>query len=434
MQISTTKSLQLFQVLRQVALILISIFLAKSTLSAAEIGVYELMMYLGTFLTFFTVNGLLQAMSPIFVKLAPRERKVFIFNTFIVFLGLAAVLFLVLGLGKSVVIPLLTGQADLPFFDIFLLFLVFNLTSFPVEYFYLLHKKPWAIVAWGVASFGLQIAAVVAPLWLGFGLRGSLWALTGLAFAKFLWTLGLTFQLGLPEIRRDFIKKYLVLAWPLMITSLVGSFVVMFDNWLVGWYFSDPATFAIYRFGARELPLAQALATALGVSLVPSLVQNLPEGLKMMKNMSRKLFHLLFPLAIALMFLAKPFFPLVFSLDFAASAPLFCICLMLTASRVLLPNAILISMEKTPEVLRVSLAELFLKVILGVVFIQIWGLPGVIWSAVAAFFFEKIALIWILERKFKVKTGDWLDLRWYFGYFGLLVLAYFFSNFNLFER
>lgn len=423
-------ALQIFQVLRQLALIAISIFLAKSQLSQEAIGQYELMTYVGTFLTFFMVNGLLQAMSPIYFKLDDSGRKVFIFNVFVVFGGLAVAFFVLLGFGKNWLLPLIAGQADLPHFDLFLLFLTLNLVSFPVEYFYLLKNLSRSIVGWGIASFGLQVAAVAVPLSMGFGLRESLLALAAVAFAKFLWTLILVARWASPRLDFQILEKYWTVAAPLMVSFFTGSLVVMFDSWLVGWHFSDEAQFAIYRFGARELPLAQALATALGVSLVPSLVQNFPTGLASLKASSRRLFHLLFPISILLIFFAKPLFPIVYNENFAASAPLFCICLLLTASRVLLPNSILVSMQQTGWLMKISLAELFLKVVLGFVFIQIWGLAGVVWSAVAVFFFEKIALILVLERRFGVRTGDWLDLRWFFGWLTLLLATFFWASFN----
>ncbi|MCY7327426.1 MAG: hypothetical protein LH618_02625, partial [Saprospiraceae bacterium] len=63
-----------------------------------------------------------------------------------------------------------------------------------------------------------------------------------------------------------------------------------------------------------------------------------------MKRKSLWLMHLLFPVTVVLLFVSKPLFPLLFNPDFAASAALFNIYLLLTASRVLLPNAIMLAL------------------------------------------------------------------------------------------
>jgi O-antigen/teichoic acid export membrane protein len=141
-----------------------------------------------------------------------------------------------------------------------------------------------------------------------------------------------------------------------------------------------------------------------------------------LKRQTRRLFHLLFPLTILLLFLSKPLFPLVFNPAFADSAPLFNIYLLLTASRVLLPNSIILAKGRPRAILLVGLLELVVKVVLGFWFIHWWGLPGVAWSAVAAFFVEKAGLIWYLEKRLDVRTGDWLDWRWYAGYVAALFL------------
>ncbi len=424
---NTTRALQIFQVMRLGAVILTSILLAKSGLSTVEIGAYELLLYIGTTLTFFWVNGLLMGMPPVYSNLGGDERKVFVFNTFLVFLGISAALFCLLFLGEKFVTPLLTGQAEVPHFRLFCLYLLFNLPTFPVEYFYLLKEKPRHIIGWGAVTFGLHIAALFLPVKMGWGLQGGFTALAVLGALKFFWTAGLVFQIGKIQVRTDIIRQYLHFSAPLTLNVLVGNFVILFDTWLVGWYYKDEATFAIFRYGSREFPLATALATALGTALIPLLTTELVAGLAALKTKTRQLMHLLFPLTILLMFVTKPLFPLVFNPDFAASAPLFNIYLLITASRLLLPNAIVLAKGAPQAIFWVGIIELIVKIALGFLFIQWWGLPGVAWSAVLAFWVEKLGLIWYLEKKCGVRTVEWLDWRWYSGYVALMFAGYFLS-------
>lgn len=422
-------SLQIFQLLRLGALVLTSIVLAKSGLSTEEIGRYEMLMYMGTVMTLFWVIGLLQGIVPVYSRLEEGERRAFIFNQFLVFCALSLGLFGVLFFGKAWVLPLLTGVSHLPHYGVFCLFLLLNLPSFPVEYLYLLREQPRHIVGWGVVIFGLQVLAVWWPLQAGAGLGGSLAALAVLGGVKFVWTLGLVAHRGQATVRPDLIWHYLSFSWPLVLAVLVGNIIVLFDNWLVGWYYADEAVFALYRYGSRELPLATALATALGTAMIPRLTADLAAGMQELKVRSRRVMHLIFPLTAGLLFFTKPLFVLAFNADLAQAAPIFNIYLLLTASRVLLPNALVVAIGEPGVTFRWGLAELVVKVVLGFLFLHWWGLPGIAWSVVLAYWVEKIGLTWYLYRRHGLRTGEWLDVRLYLGYVLLLAGAYLCSLF-----
>jgi O-antigen/teichoic acid export membrane protein len=422
--VTTTRALQLFQVMRQGAVLLNSVILAKSGLSTAQIGFYEILLYIGTILTFFWVNGLLQAMPASYARLSSTDQKDFLFNNFLVFCGIALLLFAIMLLGSSVILPILTGLSSLPYYTLFCTYLLFNLPSFPVEYIYLLHKKPLHIVTWGFFSFGLQIVAVALPLFLGFGLWASLASLVAMAILKFGWTAFTVLKFSRIKFRPDLIRSYLIFAGPLMLNVLIGNFVIMFDHWLVGWWYHDEAVFAIFRYGAREFPLVQALASALGVALIPRISEDFQAGLADMKSMTRKLGNLLFPLTIVLLFISKPLFPMVFNPNFAQSAGLFNIYLLMTASRLWLPNSIILAQGAPVVIFRVGLLELFCKIALGFLMLYGFGLPGLAWSAVLTFWVEKAGLAWYLRQKHQVRLSSWLDVRWFISWTCALAVAY----------
>ncbi len=329
-----------------------------------------------------------------------------------------------LWLGRSEIVPALTGLGEAPHFGWFCIYLFCNLATLPVEYLYLLREKPWSLAGWGVLSFGLYALVLFVPAYAGLGLEGGLKGLAGLGVARLLWAAVLMFRYGAPVVRFDLMGTYLRFSIPLVLNLLVGNFILLFDNWLVGWYFRDEAVFAVFRYGSREFPLATALATALGTAMVARLATTPGTALGELKMKTRRMFHLVFPLTILLLFISKPLFPLVFNPDFAHSAALFNIYLLLTASRVLLPNAIVLARGKPRAIFFVGAGELVVKVALGFLFIQWWGLPGVAWSAVAAFWVEKIGLVWYLEKRLGVRTEEWLDVRWYGIYSGLLLLTW----------
>ena len=428
-KLTPTLALQIFQVMRLGTAVLTGILLAKSGLTTAEIGAWEMLLYLGATFSFFWVNGLLQGIAPVYSKLDEAQRKSFIFNHFLLFCAIAAALFILLFLGEKWIAPALTGLAEVPHFKWFAFYLLLNLPTFPVEYFYLLQERPRSIVVWGMVSFGLQVIVLFIPIKMGYGLEGGIMGLVILSGLKFLWTAGLAMRLGRVNFDLKIILSYLVFCAPLMLSNVVSNFMLLFDNWLVGWHFSDPAIFAVYRYGAREFPLATALVSALGIAIIPRLTSSPTLGLSELKDKSRRLMHWLFPLTIVLLWVSKPLFPIVFNPDFAASADLFNIYLLTLASRVLLPASIMLAKGDSRSIFWISVAELCVKFVLGFVFITYWGLPGLAFSVVLSFWVEKIGLIWILEKKHGVRTADWLDLKWYLFYGIALAGAYCLSTF-----
>ena len=426
--ISTTTAFQVFQVMRLGSAVLTGVVLAKSGLGLTDIGIYEMLLYVGTTLSFFWVSGFLQGIGSLYVKSEETLQKSFVFQVFFIFIAISLLLSLVLWFGQSWILPLLTGQKSIPYFGLFAIYLGFNLPTFPVEIIYLIKNKAITMLWWGIFIFGLHLCAVALPLWVGWGLQGSLFALIVLAVLKFLWTMRVMFQWGNPILDFGHMQQYLVFCLPLMAGTLVGNLMLFWDNWLVNWYYHDVQNFAIFRFGAREFPLALALCTGLGTALVPVLSQSLVMGMGELKAKGLRLMHLLFPLAIVLMLVSKPLFPLVFNSDFAKSAPIFNIFLIITATRVLLPGSIVLALGQTQSIFWISILELGIRIALSLAFIPYFGLEGVAWAVVLSFWIEKIGLIWILESRHQVKTSDWLAIPWYLFYTTLLLATVWHCN------
>jgi len=421
---SAPRAMQAFQVMRLGAVFAVGILLTKTKLSTADIGVYEMLLYLGTTLSFFWVSGLLQGIPSAYAKCTDASaQQRFMTQVFWVFNAFALLVSGGLFVFQDALTPALTGLDALPHLGMYCLFLGFNLPSFIVEYVYLMRQQAERMLAWGVVSFGLYVPAVVVPILLGCGLGGGLFWLTVLAVGKWCWALFLVW----PGLSQGFdmalSRAYLRFSAPLVLNVLVGNLVLLFDTWLVGFFYHDEAVFALFRYGSRELPLATALATALSAAMIQRLMIDPSGGRAELRQRGVRLMHAVFPLSLVLLFFSKPLFPVVFNPDFAAAAPLFNIYLLLTASRVLLPNALVLASNRSGIILRIGMLELLVKVVLGWLFIQLWGLPGLAWSAVIAFFTEKIGLMIWLEST-GVRTQSWLHIRVYALYVVAMSLAY----------
>lgn len=399
--------------------------LAKSPLSTTDIGIYEMLLYIGFTLTTFWVTGLMQGFLARYPQLPEAERPVFLFNAYLVFLLASSLVLALLLWGKAGVLLVLTGQPELPFYELFAVFLWLNVPSYLVENFYLVLRKPIAIFYFGLFAFGLQVLAVLAPVFLGFGLLWSFYALIGLGILKYIW-------LGVLLARRSALRldMRMALHWaslsiPLVLYSLMGSFNQSFDNWLVNFqYKGDEQVFAIFRYGARELPLALALTNAFGSAMLPEVAANLEAALAAIREKSLKLFHLLFPLSILLAFTSRWLFPLVFNEDFSASVLIFNIFLLVTVSRLVFSRTILVGLNANRVVFYISLLELAFNVALSFALVPWLGLAGIAIGTVAAHTLEKVLLCWYLYRKFGIGIGQYTDMRWYLGYSGMLVAGF----------
>ncbi len=421
--LDNVKSLQIFQLCRYGGIILTNILLAKSYLGLSEIGVYETLMFLATGITFFWVSGFLKGMLSIYPGLNVAERKRFFFNVFLLFAGMSVLMSGVYFGFQRLVLGLLTDYTSLPLFNLLCLFILINTPTYLVEYIYLLTEQPRKIVGFGVLAFGAQFLAVVVPIYLGYGLDMSFNLLIVVACVKFVWLLFLLMEYSSFSVDWKLIKPYLILTLPLIANFFVVGGAEYIDGVIIHRFF-DEEVFAVFRYGARELPLALALTGAFSSALIPSIAANLEAGVQEIKQKSRQLMHVLFSVSIVLMLLSPLLFPLVFSVDFKESALIFNIYLLLLISRVLFPQTILIGRQETRIILWISLLELIVNVVLSLIFVQYWGIAGVAVATVIAYLLDKVLLVVYTKRKFQIAVSSYLDLRLY-GVYSLGLVASF---------
>lgn len=424
-EITNVRALQVFQIFRQGAAILISILLAKSVLTSEEIGTFEMLTFIGTTVSFFWIAGLNQGILPFFPKLNSTDQRSFIFNTFLLFCGISFFVTVLLFFLENSVTQLLVGQDSLAYFKWYAIYLLFFMPSFLVDYIYLVNNRAKEILGFGIVVFSLQVLVVIVPLFLGGGLLGSIQGLVGLGIFRFLWLLKVVFDFGKIEWRRELMSNYLKLSIPLILYALLSGFPTIFDSWVVGWFYDDKSTFAIFRYGARELPLAIALANALSMAMIPEIAKNDNNAFTDLKNKTLNLFHSLFPLSIALMMTSSWWFPKVFNPDFSASASVFNVFLLVIISRLIFPQTILIALGKTKMVLYISILETVLNIILSVIFVQYYGLVGIAFGTVLAYLFEKVTIALYLFSQHDISFSQYTPVGWYLLYSILLTTAYF---------
>jgi len=193
---------------------------------------------------------------------------------------------------------------------------------------------------------------------------------------------------------------------------LLGGLAQTFDGWLVNYAFEgDRSQFAIWRYGARELPFSLAMVGAFNTAFLPILSEDRDAGLAQMKRQSRWLFHLLFPVTMILLLTSRWWFPWLFSEDFAASVPVFNLFMLIVISRLIFSRTILMALQANTAILYISGVELLINIGLSFALVGPMGLSGIALATVIAFTFEKIMLILLLYRRFGVGLSRYADGR-----------------------
>ncbi|MFK7947452.1 MAG: polysaccharide biosynthesis C-terminal domain-containing protein [Saprospiraceae bacterium] len=425
----TVRGLQIFQLLRFSFLILIRILLAKTDLTVAEIGIYDTLLMIGGTFTFFWISGLLDGLLAAFPKVETKQKRVFLFNVYLLFQGLALIISGLLFFNQAFLTQVFTSyEGDiLPYFDWMCLFWLINIPTYLVEYIYVLKKNPKGIISFGLYAFGMQTLVITIPIFLGFSFEYSFIGLVILAITKYIWLIN-SLRIN-TSFKVDFqtIRFYLILAIPLILYFFIGSIMNYIDKILVTKFFGIDGL-AIYESGAREFPLVTALVGAIASALITDIAFNLEDGLQQLKARTKKIMLPLFLSSAALMFISPYVFPVVFNSDFKDSALIFNIYLLILSSRILLPQTILIGLNQTKIILYASIVEILFNLTLSLIFLQKFGMAGIAFASVIAFMIERIILIIYNRRKYNIRLSQYCDVRWYSFYLVILIGSFVLST------
>ncbi len=368
-------------------------------------------------------------MLQLYSKLDAATQRRAIFNVFLLFSVASIATGSVFFLFQQPISQRLTSFEQLPLLNLLALFLAINSPTFLLHIFYLLLGKYRQIVVFSAVSFSLQLVLVVLPIFLHLSLRESMYGLLLWAVVKFIWTLIAVLRNA--EVRLDFLflKTYLPLVLPLLLFAAISKGSEYVSGLAVSHLFSDENAFAIFRYGARELPLAVLMVGALATALTPEIAENQALGLKSIKSKTSQLSKWLYPISIISMLAAPFLFPLFFNEDFKASARIFNIFNLLLASRILLPQVVTMAAGRNYVLTTVALVELVVLAILSFWWGTIFGLEGVAWAAVVAFMVDRVVLIWYNWRVLHIASTSYIDWKNWMGWNAILVATFVISKF-----
>ena len=416
--------LQIFQVLRYAALMAIGILFAKSSLDTSSIGLYESLMLLSGFTGFFWTGALMNTLIPLYARADEPGKKALLAGVLRSALLLNTFLTLALLLLPSFWWKLL-GLSSQPtaIWWLFCAFVFFNNPAYLVEYTYLVRNKTRELVQYGIGMFLMQILAVGLPPFLGFGLTESIAGLTLVSLLRWLWLFYLLKWETVGASPGLLWKQHLHLATPLAGSLLLGGAAAYLDGFIVS-HFLGQESLAIFRYGARELPLVLLLANAFSTVASGHVAEDLPESLHLIKRRSAAFLHRFSLVTIGLMFTSAWLFPLVFRAEFVESHTVFNIYLLLLIPRLLFPQTILTGLQKTNVIFWTSAVEISLNAGLSLALVGPYGMAGVAWATVIAHFADKFILVAYVHRKLGIAPSNYIQWPLYLRYSIILAACY----------
>ncbi|MBI2968196.1 MAG: hypothetical protein HYY40_10345 [Bacteroidetes bacterium] len=408
---SLTAALQIFNITRSVVLIFTAILLAKSGIPGSDIGSFESFIFLSTVLSHFWVTSIIQSLLSLYKNTGTStfKKSPEIFTAFILLLTYSTVLgCCILAAGKPVMNFFSVDTAPRSAL-LFTAYLILNNPSFLIEYIFLLRKNPYRMVIYGVISYSVQLALVTAPLYLGFSVEASFTGLVIVSVLRFVWLAGMLIRFSAIGISGQYLKMHLVTAFPLVLYFIIAGSEEYIGGFILKNNF-DSETFAVYRFGARELPLSLLLANGLSNALIPSFAQNsdIAGPLMDLKKQTAKLCHIIFPVSAVLMIFSGQFYPVIFSDQFSGSAAIFNIFLLLAVPRMVFPQTILLGLRKNGVLLAAVIIETFVNLATSLILLNYMGITAVAWGVLAGFTAEKAFLILWCSRRLSIKPSDYI--------------------------
>lgn len=420
----TTKSYQIYQVIRLISLVLISIILVKSSYSTNETSAFELFLFVINIGTFFWVMGLSNAMLSYYPTLSKQEKESFFKSVFSVLQTLGFIVSIIVLLSNAFGLGNNNNIFDNKTINLLSLYIFLYSPTIIIEMKYLLQNEYKKLFWYGLTLFSLQFIIIILAIIL---YRDIYYLFIGLCFwifIRWIWSVYLVFGDNRNyKISIKLIKTFSLFSLPLIAHIFLGNGMEFIDGVLVESNFSGDM-FSIYRYGAREFPIILILIGAIRTSMIPKAIKNIDESANIIKIKTTKIINFFFPLAIILMFSSKYIFTLVYSSEYIYSALLFNIYLLIISSRIILAEVFIYSKHLNTLLMKVSLIEVISNIILSIILMQYFGIAGIAFATFIAFMGSKIFLVWYTSKKLGISIDKYIDLKPYLLLTFLLYISF----------
>lgn len=420
---------QYYQVFRYLVSILVSVIMVRSGLQKTDLGYYEMWIFIVASLTFFWSAGIKNALLSFYPKSDQKLGNELISTIFWILFGLGLLFGGILYFFPHFIIPLFIKQDILPFTHWIAIYLVLSVPILLVENVLYLNRLSGQLVNythWSQGSFLLLflMVAVFDP-----ALISYIYTLLIIAFSRFLYLIWWLYRNGSLVYNSKQAKVFLVFSIPLIFNMLLGSIMDFIDGWFVVRYY-EAAYFPVFRYGARELPFSTLLFSSLSAAMIPVLIKDGFDSADVRRRVNR-LMHVLFPVSIVGMLVSPILFPWVYSSAFRESAFIFNIYLLILSSRVLMPQTYNFALHQHKIIIWSGIVEIIVNIGLSYWWMKLWGVYGLAFATVVAYFVQKVILICFNFWKNDIPVSRYIDIRYYLLYCVLLFVT-FFITFNYF--
>ncbi len=423
-------TLQIFQLIRYGAFVLLGVAFAKLQLSQTEIGKFETFIMVSGMVSFFWVSGIINSMLSIYPHKSSDGQKTVLLSSFISLSVFSLVAGALLYLFSNNLLSFLHKGSDNSLIKLSVIYLLLSGPAFITEYILFLHNRKTAILIYGAVNGVLTLCLALTPVALHYPIQYAMYGLIVFAALKLLFS-GIvlkkfaTLKINVAELSFALTENFKISA-PLIASIFVSGSAEYIDGVIVKSKFDD-MFFAVYRYGAKELPVLLIVANTFSTAMISSIAANLESGLEELKERSARMMHIFFPLTIVLLPLSPYLYKYVFNDSFIYSSLIFNIYLLLAIPRLLFPQTVLTGMQKPRFLLFSSVLEIIINVSLSVYLAGKIGLPGIAFGTFIAYTFDKLFLMAVNRYYFGIPVKKYVPLIPYFVYVILTFVSFFCS-------
>jgi len=250
--VDNISGLQAVQLLRFTTFFIISVVFTKSHLTRAEIGQWEMFLFISSLLSFFWVSGIIQSLLTLYNRNRTfrslgdvnARKSPEIYNSFLLLVFFSLLIF-ALGMPVNYMFPSSGMIRAIPYSNLLFWYILLSNPVAIIEYIYLLNNRSHRILQYGIYTYVAQIFLVLVPVILG---KDLLWAVYGLfiiTFARWVWLITLLRRYTIMEFSWDYIREQLRIGAPLIITFLISGSSQYVDGLIIRAKYSDPGVFAM---------------------------------------------------------------------------------------------------------------------------------------------------------------------------------------------
>jgi O-antigen/teichoic acid export membrane protein len=388
------------------------------------ISQYENLLLVSSSLTFFWVSAICNTLIPYYNNSDSTNKKKVLFNTFVLLL-----LFSIIAAIGVVIIGIKDGK-DQNLFNMFALVVLLNTPTYITDYIFYLQDKYRSLIVWGTVTNIAQIFLLCLPLFFKQSLNLAINLLLVLSLFKFNYTIILLMKYSTISVQTRMSKDFLIKAMPIMFSILLAGSMEYINSYIVKYNFPEDQ-FAIFRYGARELPIFLILANSLSNIFSGEIARynqegKIEEALSKLKQSGVKLMRWMFPLSIVLMFVSPYMFKYLYNDAFIEGYKIFNIYLLLIISRMLFPQTVIMGLLKNRIFYLISTNYLVINGLLVFWFIFLFGISGIAYATVISYLIEKIMLV-IYCKMEGIDMRKYTVISEYLIYSFITIIAFYFS-------